>query len=131
VSDGGLTVLATRPWPGSALAASTDGAWVAVALPGRVVVAGLPGLDDVHEIDVSDVRSLMAVDSTRLALAPRRGLLVIDDPMGIPRVGLRARGPGRLVLAADGEGRLAAVGERAALPRATVVARSDAARRRD
>jgi hypothetical protein len=131
VTDGGLTVLATRPWPGSALAASRDGEWVAVALPGRVVVARLPYLDDVREIDVSDVRSLVAVDPGRLALAPRRGLLVIDDPAGTPRVGVRARGPGRLVLATDGEGRVAAVGDRAALPRATVVARSDAARRRD
>ncbi len=131
MTGGELTVLTTRPWPGCALAASSDGEWVAVALPGRVVVARLPSLDDVREIDVSDVRSLVAVDPGRLAVAPRRGLLVIDDPMGIPRVGLRARGPGRLALAADGEGRVAAVGERAALPRATVVARSDAARRRD
>ena len=131
MSGGGLTVIATRSWPGCALAASGDGAWVAVALPGRVVVARLPELTDVCEIDVSDVRSLAELGAGRLALAPRRGLLVIDDPAGDPRVALRARGPGRLVLAAGPGGRLAAVGERAALPRATVIARSDAARRRD
>ncbi len=131
MTEDGFTVLAVRPWPGSALAAPAEGGWVAVALPGRVLVARLPDLDEVREVDVSDVRSLVALDASRLALAPRRGLLVINDPMGAPRVGLRARGPGRLVLAADGSGRLAAVGDRAALPRATVVARSDGARRRD
>lgn len=129
--DGALRVLSTRPWPGSAAAVSPDGAWAAVALPGRVMVARLPGLDDPREIAVADVRSLVAVDAGRLALAPRRGLLVIDDPAGTPRVGLRARGPGRLSLAAGHGGLLAAVGERAALPRATVVARSDSGRRRD
>lgn len=128
---GDLRVLASRPWPGSAVATAPDGSWAAVALPGRVMVARLPGLDHEREIAVSDVRSLVAVDEGRLALAPRRGLLVIDDPAGSPRVGLRARGPGRLALAAGPGGRLAAVGDRAALPRATVIARSDAGRRRD
>jgi hypothetical protein len=126
-----MRVLAARPWPGTAVAVSPDGGWAAIALPGRVMVARLPGLDDAREIAVADVRSLAAVDSTRLAMAPRRGLLVIEDPLGDASVGLRARGPGRLVLAAGAGGRLAAVGERAALPRATVIARSDAARRRD
>jgi hypothetical protein len=128
---GAFAVVAARPWPGAAVAISPDAAWAAIALPGRVVVAGLPHLDRVREVDVSDVRSLVALDGGRLALAPRRGFLVIDDPAGAPRVGVRARGPGRLALAVGPEGRLAAVGERAALPRATVVARSDAARRRD
>lgn len=126
-----MRVLAARPWPGAAVAVSPDAAWAAIALPGRVVVARLPDLDDVREIAVADVRSMAAIDATRLALAPRRGLLVIEDPLGTAAVGLRARGPGRLVLAAGPDGRLAAVGDRAALPRATVVARSDAARRRD
>ncbi len=128
---GALEVVASRPWPGSAVAVSPDGAWAAVALPGRVMVARLPGLDDEREIAVADVRSLVALDEGRLALAPRRGLLVIDDPAGMPRVGVRARGPGRLVLAAGPGGLLAAVGDRAALPRATVIARSDHGRRRD
>jgi len=131
VEQGALRVAAAQGWPGSALAVSPDGAWAAVALPGRVVVARLPGLDGVREIAVSDVRSMAAVGPDRLALAPRRGLLVIDDPLGAARVGLRSRAPGRLVLAAGDGGRLAAVGDRAALPRATVVARSDLARRRD
>ena len=131
VEHGALRVAATRGWPGSALAVSPDGAWAAVALPGRVVVARLPALDDIREIAVSDVRSMAVVGPDRLALAPRRGLLVIDDPSGAARVGLRSRAPGRLTLAAGEDGRLAAVGERAALPRATVVARSDQARRRD
>lgn len=131
VEQGALRVVATRGWPGSALAVSPDGAWAAVALPGRVVVARLPALDDVREIAVSDVRSMATVGPDRLALAPRRGLLVIDDPAGAARVGMRSRAPGRLALAAGPDGRLAAVGERAALPRATVVARSDQARRRD
>lgn len=126
-----MRVVAARPWPGSAVAVSPDAAWAAIALPGRVVVARLPDLDDVREIAVADVRSMAAIDEGRLALAPRRGLLVIDDPLGAAAVGLRARGPGRLALAAGSGGRLAAVGDRAALPRATVVARSDAARRRD
>jgi hypothetical protein len=128
---GALRIVAAKPWPGTALTVSPDLAWVAVSLPGRVIVARLPDLDDVCEIAVSDVRSMAAVDSGRLALAPRRGLLVIEDPLGAARVGLRSRGPGRLVLAAGPDGRLAAVGDRAALPRATVIARSDAARRRD
>ncbi len=128
---GALRVLAARPWPGSAIAVSPDGAWVAVALPARVVVARLPDLDGVREIAVPDVRSLAAVDPGRLALAPRRGLLVIADPRGGARVGIRARTPGRLALAAGPDGRLAAVGARAALPRATVVAWSDGARRRE
>lgn len=131
VEDGVLRVTAAQGWPGSALAVSPDGTWAAVALPGRVVVARLPGLDDVREIAVSDVRSMAAVGPDRLALAPRRGLLVIDDPLGAVRVGLRSRAPGRLMLSAGDGGRLAAVGDRAALPRATVVARSDLARRRD
>ncbi|MBM3634485.1 MAG: hypothetical protein FJW99_04235 [Actinobacteria bacterium] len=131
VEHGALRVVAAQGWPGSALAVSPDGAWAAVALPGRVVVSRLPGLDSVREIAVSDVRSMAAVGPDRLALAPRRGLLVIDDPVGVARVGLRSRAPGRLVLSAGHGGRLAAVGDRAALPRATVVARSDAARRRD
>lgn len=131
VEQGALRVAAAQGWPGSALAVSPDGAWAAVALPGRVVVARLPGLDGVREIAVSDVRSMAAVGPDRLALAPRRGLLVIDDPLGAARVGLRSRAPGRLVLSAGDDGRLAAVGDRAALPRATVVARSDLARRRD
>lgn len=129
--SGDLRVVASRPWPGSAVAVCPDGQWAAVALPGRVIVARLPALDGEREIAVSDVRSLVAVDSGRLALAPRRGLLVIDDPAGSPRVGVRARGPGRLALAAGPGGLLAAVGERAALPRATVIARSDGGRRRD
>lgn len=128
---GALRMVAAKPWPGTALAVSPDLAWVAVSLPGRVIVARLPDLDDMREIAVSDVRSMAAVDSRRLALAPRRGLLVIEDPLGTAKVGLRSRGPGRLVLAAGPDGRLAAVGDRAALPRATVIARSDAARRRD
>ena len=131
VEHGALGVVAATGWPGSALAVSPDGAWAAVALPGRVVVARLPHLDDVREIAVSDVRSMAVVGDDRLALAPRRGLLVIDDPAGAARVGLRSRAPGRLALAAGPGGRLAAVGDRAALPRATVVARSDMARRRD
>ena len=131
VEHGALRVVAARGWPGSALAVSPDGTWAAVALPGRVVVARLPGLDELREIAVSDVRSMAAVGPGRLALAPRRGLLVIDDPLGAARVGMRARAPGRLALAAGPGGRLAAVGDRAALPRATVVARSDLARRRD
>jgi hypothetical protein len=131
VEQGALRVAAAQGWPGSALAVSPDGAWAAVALPGRVVVARLPGLDGIREIAVSDVRSMAAVGPDRLALAPRRGLLVIDDPLGAARVGLRSRAPGRLVLSAGDGGRLAAVGDRAALPRATVVARSDLARRRD
>lgn len=131
VEAGALRVVAARAWPGSALAVSPDGTWAAVALPGRVLVARLPHLDDLREIAVSDVRSMSAVGAERLALAPRRGLLVIDDPAGAARVGLRSRAPGRLVLAAGPGGRLAAVGDRAALPRATVVARSDEARRRD
>jgi len=131
VEAGALRVVAARGWPGSALAVSPDGTWAAVALPGRVLVARLPHLDDLREIAVSDVRSMSAVGAERLALAPRRGLLVIDDPTGAARVGLRSRAPGRLVLAAGPGGRLAAVGDRAALPRATVVARSDEARRRD
>lgn len=126
-----MRVVAARPWPGAAVAVSPDATWAAIALPGRVVVARLPHLDDLREIAVADVRSMAAIDEGRLALAPRRGLLVIDDPLGSAGVGLRARGPGRLVLAAGADGRLAAVGDRAALPRATVVARSDAARRRD
>lgn len=130
-ATGALRVVASRTWPGSALAVSPDGAWVAVALPGRVMVARLPDLDGAREIAVSDVRSLAALDARRLALAPRRGLMVIDDPLATARVGLRARGPGRLVLAAGPDGRLAAVGDRVALPRATVIARSDRARRRD
>ena len=130
-ASGAVQVVATRPWPGSAVAVSPDGAWAAVALPGRVMVARLPDLEGAREIAVADVRSLAAVGTDRLALAPRRGLLVITDPAGAPAVGLRARGPGRLVLAAGPGGRLAAVGPRAALPRATVIARSDAARRRD
>ncbi|MBU6364433.1 MAG: hypothetical protein KGQ95_09470 [Acidobacteria bacterium] len=131
VEHGALRVVAARGWPGSALAVSPDGAWAAVALPGRVVVARLPGLDDLREIAVSDVRSMGALGPDRLALAPRRGLLVIDDPLGAARVGMRSRAPGRLALAVGPDGRLAAVGDRAALPRATVVARSDLARRRD
>lgn len=131
VEHGALRVVAARGWPGSALVVSPDGAWAAVALPGRVVVARLPDLDDVREIAVSDVRSMAVVGADRLALAPRRGLLVIDDPAGAARVGLRSRAPGRLSLSAGPHGRLAAVGDRAALPRATVVARSDEARRRD
>lgn len=131
VEQGALRVAAVQGWPGSALAVSPDGAWAAVALPGRVLVARLPDLDGVREIAVSDVRSMAAVGPDRLALAPRRGLLVIDDPLGTARVGLRSRAPGRLMLSAGADGRLAAVGERAALPRATVVARSDLARRRD
>lgn len=131
MSEVAFAVVATRPWPAAAVAMSPDATWVAVALPGRVLVARLPHLDAVREVAVSDVRSLAAVDATRLAMAPRRGLLMIDDPAGSPHVGLRARGPGRLALAAGPDGRLAAVGDRAALPRATVVARSDAARRRD
>ncbi|MEO2139947.1 MAG: hypothetical protein ABGX91_06870, partial [Thermoleophilia bacterium] len=130
-ASGAVQVVATRPWPGSAVAVSPDGTWAAVALPGRVMVARLPDLEGAREIAVADVRSLAAVGTDRLALAPRRGLLVITDPAGAPAVGLRARGPGRLVLAAGPGGRLAAVGPRAALPRATVIARSDAARRRD
>lgn len=130
-ATGALRVVASRPWPGSALAVSPDATWVAVALPGRVMVARLPDLDAPREIAVSDVRSLAALDPGRLALAPRRGLMVIDDPLGAARVGLRARAPGRLTLAAGPGGLLAAVGDRAALPRATVIARSDSARRRD
>ena len=131
IEQGAFRVVAAQGWPGAALAVSPDGAWAAVALPGRVIVARLPGLDDVREIAVSDVRSMAAVGPGRLALAPRRGLLVIDDPLGSAGVALRARAPGRLSLVAGPSGRLAAVGERAALPRATVVARSDMARRRD
>ena len=88
-------MVASRAWPGSAITVSPDGEWVAIALPGRVVVARLPDLSDEREILVADVRSLVAVDPTRLALAPHRGVLVIDDPAGSPHVGVRARGAGR------------------------------------
>lgn len=128
--DGDLEVVAHRPWPGSAITVAPGGEWVAVALPGRVVVARLPHLDDVREIHVADVRSLAAIADDRLALAPHRGLLVIEDPLGTPHVGVRARGAGRVVVSAGPGGLLAAVGERAALPRATVVARTDLGRRR-
>ncbi len=128
--SGDLHVVAHQPWPGSALAVSPDGAWVAVALPGRVVTARLPDLADPHEIHVADVRSLAAIGPDRLALAPHRGMLVIDDPVGTPHVAVRARGAGRVQLVAGPGGLLAAVGERAALPRATVVTRSDLGRRR-
>ncbi len=128
--EGALRVVAASVWPGSAITASPDGTWVAVALPGRVVVARLPDLSDIREIHVADVRSLAAIDPDRVALAPHRGLLIIEDPMGLPRVGVRARGVGRVRFVAGPDGVLAAVGERAALPRATVVTRVDAGRQR-
>ncbi len=128
--EGMFSVVASRAWPGSAVAVSPDGEWVAVALPGRVVVARLPDLSDEREILVADVRSLVAVDPTRLALAPHRGVLVIDDPAGSPHVGVRARGAGRVHLACSGDGALVAVGDRAALPRSTVVTRVDGGRTR-
>ena len=128
--DGDLAVVAHRPWPGSAITVAPGGEWIAVALPGRVVVARLPHLDDVREIHVADVRSLAAITDDRLVLAPHRGLLVIEDPLGTPHVGVRARGAGRVVVSAGPSGLLVAVGERAALPRATVVARTDLGRRR-
>jgi len=127
---GALRVVAHRPWPGSALAISPDGSWVAVALPGRVVTARLPDLSDEHEIHVADVRSIAAIGDDRLALAPHRGVLVIEDPVGAPHVAVRARGAGRVQVVAGPGGLLAAVGERAALPRATVVTRADLGRRR-
>lgn len=127
---GDLRVVAHRPWPGGAITTSPDGTWVAVALPGRVVVARLPGLDAEREIHVADVRSLAALDEHTLALAPHRGLLVIHDPTGAPWVGVRARGAGRVALVAGPGGILAAVGERAALPRATIVTRADRGKRR-
>ena len=128
--SGDLHTVAHRPWPGSALAVSPDGQWVAVALPGRVVTARLPDLDDAHEIHVADVRSMAVIGDDRLALAPHRGVLIIEDPVGSPHVAVRARGSGRVQLVAGPGGLLAAVGERAALPRATVVTRSDRGRRR-
>lgn len=123
--EGDLRVVAHRPWPGGAITVSPDGTWAAIALPGRVVVARLPGLDAEREIHVADVRSLVALDANTLALAPHRGVLVIRDPAGTPRVGVRARGVGRVALAAGPDGILAAVGARAALPRATIVTRTD------
>lgn len=128
--EGDLAIVARQPWPGTAMAMAPGGGWVAVALPGRVVVARLPGLDPVREIDVADVRSLAALSDDRLALAPRRGALVIADPLGDPHVAVRVRGAGRVALSAGPGGALVAVGEYAALPRATVVARTDLGRRR-
>jgi len=127
---GDLRVVAHQHWPGSALAVSPGGEWIAVALPGRVVTARLPDLSDAREIHVADVRSLAAVGNDRLALAPHRGLLVIEDPVGLAQVAVRSRGAGRVQLVAGPDGALAAVGERAALPRATVVTRTDLGRRR-
>ena len=128
--SGDVRVVAHRPWPGSALAVAPDGEWLAVALPGRVVTARLPDLTDEREIHVADVRSIAAIGSDRLALAPHRGVLIIEDPVGVPQVAVRARGAGRVGLVAGPDGLLAAVGERAALPRATVVTRGDLGRRR-
>lgn len=128
--SGSLRVVAHRSWPGSALAVSPGGDWLAVALPGRVVTARLPDLTDAREIHVADVRSVAAVGPDRLALAPHRGVLIIEDPVGTPEVAVRARGAGRVGLVAGPDGLLAAVGERAALPRATVVTRADLGRRR-
>jgi hypothetical protein len=111
---GAVRVVAHRPWPGSALAVAPGGEWVAVALPGRVVTARLPDLSDEHEIHVADVRSIAAISDDRLALAPHRGVLVIEDPVGAPRVAVRARGAGRVQVVAGPGGLFAAVGERAA-----------------
>ena len=59
--QGDLEVVAHRSWPGTAITVAPGGGWVAIALPGRVVVARLPDLDDAREVHVADVRSLVAL----------------------------------------------------------------------